>query len=119
MTGIILEGPDGVGKTTFGKYLESQGWYYQHFPIVPQTNADGFIQEMIKWFPDLDLKLLQNRNLKVVIDRFWLSTIVYQGVDLLDPRLDPLRTKTFHYFSILIMIPLETPSLESFLLSKK
>lgn len=67
---IILEGPDGGGKTTLAAQLSNQTGY----PIVrrgyPKTNEEK--QQMLQEYIDI---IKKGKN--VIFDRSWYSEIVY------------------------------------------
>ena len=66
---IILEGPDGAGKTTLANELEKCGCAYVHFGVPPLG------EDLFKWFlkPLLDAREFQS----VVFDRLHLSDRIY------------------------------------------
>lgn len=73
---IIIEGPDGTGKTSLARDLVlSTGYYYEHFkkPNTPEEHTAQ--QEAYKYFAT------QSKN--AIIDRCWYSEIVY-GAEMRD-----------------------------------
>ena len=71
---ILLEGPDGGGKTTLGQHFEELGYMYIHFgPMlkVKKSLARMYIDAMLP-------ALLGLKN--VVMDRSWLSEPIYSKV---------------------------------------
>lgn len=69
---IILEGPDGCGKTRFANALThgSDAWVYIHLGI-----SDDILRSH---FEALDaIREALNRGSNVVCDRFWISEEVY------------------------------------------
>lgn len=68
----ILEGPDGSGKTTLAnKLVEMAGCPYYHFSY-PRSKEEA--DNLFKTYYE-KLVLLNGRN--SVIDRMWISTMVY------------------------------------------
>ena len=64
---IILEGIDGVGKTTVADYLNKDGYVTYHFPF-DEKNRD--IEEKY-------LSVLNKDTKKMVLDRCFISELVY------------------------------------------
>jgi len=67
---IILEGPDGSGKTTLAKKLVAQTGYAYIHKSYPKTQ-----EEMENMFQEYKELLDQQDNL--IIDRSWFSEMVY------------------------------------------
>jgi hypothetical protein len=66
---IILEGPDGAGKTTLARELEKCGYVYVHHGVPPASETDLF-----RWF----LKpLIHLSHMSAVFDRLHLSDRIY------------------------------------------
>jgi hypothetical protein len=98
---ILVDGPGGVGKTTFCKYLysklnclpderglESLATYY-HFPTegIPKT-FDTMLHDQIKKMSGF-AQTPSDRDHYYVCDRWAASTIVYQGVQ--SKNADPVK----------------------------
>ncbi len=105
---IVLEGIDGAGKTTQAKILEEKlqqkGYEVVYFQEPSRGKWGCLIKEKAK-FPDSlspqqELELFQKdrrenveKNLKptlakkkiIILDRYYFSTIAYQGAKGLDP----------------------------------
>lgn len=69
---VILEGPDGSGKTTLCNNLVAKG--YKHISNLPREWPEQY-----DIYEYLFLKLIKNYN-NVVIDRSFISEIVYRIV---------------------------------------
>lgn len=70
---IILEGPDGTGKSTLGKYIAAaMKGNYLHFS-KPETEDAS--KEQLAWYE----KCILSNDL-YVIDRCWISDIIYGQV---------------------------------------
>ena len=110
---IVFEGIDGAGKTTqakiLGEKLQQRGYEVVYFQEPSQGKWGRLIKEKAR-FPDSlspqqELELFQKdrrenveKNLKpalakkkiIILDRYYFSTIAYQGAKGLDP--DWIRT---------------------------
>lgn len=73
---IILEGPDGSGKTTLAKELIDQGCHYQH---MTYRWPNKMVQYQTACFMH-NLKKALDTNTPVVIDRWWISDMIYAKV---------------------------------------
>jgi uracil-DNA glycosylase family 4 len=96
---IVIEGPDGVGKTTIAKFIASEsGFKYKKFSNPP--NQDAAYKEYIDW--------LSSRQPNTVCDRSWLGEFVYAPLfrnyapDYL-PELETLIKETYDILYILII----------------
>lgn len=67
---IIIEGLDGVGKTTLVNYFVNQGMKKHHFDY-DVNNMDLFSKYM---------RVLEEENLNLVLDRSFISEMVYGPV---------------------------------------
>ncbi len=67
---IILEGIDGVGKTTVADFLSTRGYVKQHF-LFDENNQD---------IEGKYLKLLERDTDKMILDRCFISELVYGPV---------------------------------------
>lgn len=80
---IIVEGPDGTGKTTFCKLLSERIEYrVVKFPIVQPDRGMSLwakTQHYINEFEVTCKSLYQDGKYKYIFDRSYLSTWVYQG----------------------------------------
>lgn len=67
---IIIEGPDGAGKTGYAKFLASiTGYQYKHFSN-PKSQAEK--DNMFKMYAEL-----LTSGEKLIVDRAWYSDMVY------------------------------------------
>lgn len=105
---VVVDGPDGCGKTTISKELARHfGFAYIHFPYYQNETGQKILEMLngkIPWdslsFQCLQtcnriqtislLKEMEKENLGVIIDRYNPSTEVYGQLDGLDKQL--LRT---------------------------
>lgn len=80
---VILEGPDGSGKTTLAKSLVTTGFEYKH-EGPPEKDVD-----MIAHYLRILNESIESPN-DVVLDRFWLGERIYgpicRGVDKVGPE---------------------------------
>lgn len=65
---IIIEGVDGVGKTTLAKKIKGLGYKHYHFEHNKNTND---LYSFYKLF------FLENKNTRLVLDRSYISEYVY------------------------------------------
>lgn len=94
---VIVEGPNGSGKTSLIKSLGENGYKTLSSPngtalahflrpacrgVVPWKDLDKRIQMLLFSAARLDeyLKLVHNENNLIVADRWWTSTYVYQCI---------------------------------------
>jgi hypothetical protein len=70
---VILEGPDGCGKTTLAKELVALGWVYRHDGLPPK-DRDNIAYYLEK------LWIAMNSIEDTVFDRFWLGERIYGPV---------------------------------------
>ena len=70
---IIIEGPDGSGKTTLAEQISTQTGYPIEHRSKPETEEDR-----AKMQEDYINLVMSNRN--VILDRCWYSEIVYGRV---------------------------------------
>jgi len=69
---FVLEGPDGVGKTTLGKALvERLNGRYLHLTYRYPDNMFGYHRAAIEWC------LKKAKNQHVILDRWWPSEVAY------------------------------------------
>lgn len=74
---VIVEGPDGSGKSTLCKQLVAiMGAKYRHFSYPTSTDEANALYETYSTFLQ---KVVQN-NEDIIIDRMWPSTQVYGEV---------------------------------------
>lgn len=69
----IFEGPDGVGKTSLGKFIANQKrGFYIHMTgqIGNQARYHHSVLQFIKWN-------LTNSDIPVILDRCWISDMIY------------------------------------------
>ena len=75
---IILEGADGVGKSTLGKFLAQyfNGFYFHC------TATSALIPAMRDYQQNVMENVIDNISLgrTVILDRFWISEMIYGGV---------------------------------------
>ena len=98
---FIVEGCDGTGKSTFAKKLaKNMGYTYVYFPRPdPITSAKSsvWVDEAYNYYHDYIIRLDN-----VVLDRSFLSTIVYAG--LVDDQQEVIKTlkvpATFFIFTV-------------------
>lgn len=77
MTVVLVDGPDGVGKTGYSKLLASKlGW--PRLEMRPAGDTDG-IEEKSKVFNAV-IRDLDDQDVDLVIDRGPTSSIVYSSV---------------------------------------
>ncbi|MBS1596097.1 MAG: hypothetical protein JST90_17425 [Bacteroidetes bacterium] len=65
---VIIEGVDGVGKSTLGKRLKEMGFTYKHFEYNREAT------DLYAIYKDF---LLANNNKKIAFDRSFISEYVY------------------------------------------
>lgn len=70
---VLLEGPDGTGKTTLAEQFKTRDFEYWHFSRMEDVEAT--YKQIIK---DLEIAKKEQRN--IVIDRLFISNWVYQTV---------------------------------------
>lgn len=92
---IVVDGPNGVGKTTLIKSLEEKGYLTLSSPngtplakmirpacrgTEPWTDIDKRVQFLLFSAARLDeyIRMVHGRDKAVVSDRWWTSTFVYQ-----------------------------------------
>lgn len=76
---VVLEGPDGTGKTVLAREFEKRGFKYMHNgPPAPGTNMFAFYTQQI----------LEARGADTVFDRLHLGELVYGTVVRKDPKLN-------------------------------
>jgi hypothetical protein len=68
---LVLEGPDGTGKTTLARALEKRGYQYVH---------NGPPPEGVGLFEHYTRQLLKSFDQKVVFDRLHLGELIYGPV---------------------------------------
>lgn len=67
---IILEGPDGAGKTTLAEQLKGKGYWYHHEKQPTETN-------MLVKYASTFLNTTRHREMPVVFDRLHVGELVY------------------------------------------
>lgn len=76
---IVIEGPDGVGKSTLVGELAERGWPTFKFPRSPRPFAEPHrFEAMLNDMADAREELLAAGP--SVVDRYDMSTLVYQGL---------------------------------------
>lgn len=90
---VVLEGPDGSGKTTLGKKLsEALGYPMTHFSY-PKTHEEQAELFGTYW------KFLEEHD-NAIVDRMWYSTMVYgpimRDTSEISMRQSMLMEATFH-----------------------
>lgn len=76
---IVVEGPDGVGKSTLVAELDKRGWPTLKFPRSPRPAAELHrVEAMLDDMADAREELLAAGP--AVVDRYDMSTLVYQGL---------------------------------------
>lgn len=84
---LILEGPDGGGKTTLARHLvEEHGYVHIAHGPEPGKSASALFAQYLK-------AIGRAANARVVIDRAWLSERVYGKVHRKHVRLDPYHER--------------------------
>jgi adenylate kinase family enzyme len=74
---IILEGADGTGKTTLAKRLQEMfSWNYVHCSYNKDWNMPSYFTKKIY----KALLLTKKTNLPTIIDRLWISELIYSEV---------------------------------------
>lgn len=96
---IILEGPDGAGKTTLYNNIFNK-FYYKHFGLV----SDPFIE-----YSNSIVDLCFNKKLNVVFDRLYISELIYgkfvrNNIRLTDGHVRMLERLLLTVNSIIIFI---------------
>lgn len=74
---ILLEGPDACGKTTLAQhFVDNYGAHYIHSTWSPilETRMEQYLDYA------MDIAYLVSQNQLVVLDRHWLSELVYTDV---------------------------------------
>lgn len=89
---IILEGPDGSGKTTLANHLVKLGFQYQHCG-VPEEGVNLFTHYFLK----LHRALLDGRDF--VLDRLYLGETVYGPVMRGASRLTKVQRRLLHRYA--------------------
>lgn len=79
MSFIAVEGPDGVGKSMLAAKLAGRGWPTFKFPRSPRPSAGPHrVEAMLDDMADARGELLAAGP--SVVDRYDMSTLVYQGL---------------------------------------
>lgn len=75
---VILEGADGVGKTTLGKFLAKhfQGFYFH--ATATKSLIPAMRDYQINLMENIEENVAEGRT--VVMDRFWPSELIYGAV---------------------------------------
>ncbi|MEM0257201.1 MAG: hypothetical protein QXV58_14850 [Saccharolobus sp.] len=100
---IIVEGSNGVGKTTLLKKIRDRyDVFYVHFPLVyyRKMPAVAYLGEMLSFLRG-QLGVFVDLNARpILVDRFFLSTMVYQGKDVnfVMPVLEELSKHEYYLF---------------------
>ena len=100
---IIVEGSNGVGKTTLLKKIRDRyDVFYVHFPLVyyRKMPAVAYLGEMLSFLRG-QLGIFVDLNARpILVDRFFLSTMVYQGKDInfVSPVLEELQKHEYYLF---------------------
>ncbi len=100
---IIVEGSNGVGKTTLLKKIRDRyDVFYVHFPLVyyRKMPAVAYLGEMLSFLRG-QLGVFVDLNVRpILVDRFFLSTMVYQNKDVnfISPVLEELSKHEYYLF---------------------
>jgi hypothetical protein len=83
---IILEGPDGSGKTTLaGRIVEEFGMEYRRPPEALLSSTHGPAPDLVDWWRN-ELRRPGDERKAGVYDRtFWISEPIYQAVSARQP----------------------------------
>ena len=100
---VIVEGTNGVGKTTLLKKIrEKYDVFYVHFPLIYYRKMPpvAYLGEMLSFLRG-QLGVFVDLNARpILVDRFFLSTMVYQGKDVnfVMPVLEELSKHEYYLF---------------------
>jgi thymidylate kinase len=92
MSVIIMEGPDGCGKTNIGKRLAQElGWDYFKVDSEKRHWAEGKFKEALEFDQTYLVQFLEQVQCDVVIDRAYPSEFAYSAALKRDTNMEVLR----------------------------
>lgn len=91
MSVLILEGPDGSGKTTLAEKLKAAGWKYVHHGLYPDDSPEKLFRRYASC-----IIAASRSKVPVVVDRCHWSEYAYGTVMRNGSRLTPMHLRLLH-----------------------